>query len=160
MPVFSAELQHTFSTPAPMEQVHRCFFDVDTHIANFGQLASANKLDDHTVDYTLKAANYGVTTFQGRYTCRYASPDAQTITWSTLDPESNMQSVGTVRLTALPDGGTSIDYTATLGLDIDVPSMMAPMIKPVIRQVAAAEMKQFVKRMIRSAETQAAETQG
>ena len=151
MPRFVSDFRETFTTSASAEVAHRAFGDLDVLIANYGDLERADKHDERTVEYLLKEANHGVTTFQGHYTCRYDYTDDHTVTWTTTSEGSNIVASGTARFTATPNGA-SIDYDARIELEMDIPRLMAPMLKPVISQVAAHEMKQFVKRMIRAAE--------
>ena len=152
---FAAEFRETFTTTAPLAVAHRAFGDLDVLIANYGDLEKATKHDDRTVEYLLKEANHGVTTFQGHYTCRYEYTDDHTVSWQTTSEGSNTKAWGTATFSEA-GGTTSIDYNGHIEIEMGIPRMMAPMLKPVVAQIAAAEMKKFVQRMIKAAEAEAA----
>ena len=60
---------------------------------------------------------------------------------------STLQS-GQARFRELPGGRTEVEYTETVKADLAVPTMMAPMLRPVINQMLAHEIKGFLNRMV------------
>ena len=95
-----------------------------------------------------------MTKFQGTYTCRYTFPNDHTpLVWETLGTEGNIQASCTATFIANASGTTEIDYHGTLALDMKINKMMASMLKPVVGQMIAHEMKEYVKRMIAAAES-------
>ena len=104
------------------------------------------------MNFLLNEKNHGVTKFQGKYTCRYTFPDEETLIWETLGQDGNINASGKATFKATADGQTEIDYHGLLSLDMDLNKMMAGMLKPVVGQMIAYEMKEYVKRMIAAAE--------
>jgi hypothetical protein len=153
MATFNGDFRETFTTTASPLQARDTFGDLDTIIENYGELERGDKLDAHTVQFLLKEQNHGITKFQGKYTCQYTCPDEQTLTWKTVGEPGNIQAEGTAIFTQSGDGSTSIDYHGKLSLEMDLNKMMAGMLKPVVGQMIAHEMKEYVKRMIRASES-------
>ena len=152
MATFHGDFRETFTTQASPMDARNTFGDLDAIIANYGALEQGDKLNDRTVKFLLKEQNHGVTTFQGNYTCRYTFPDDSTLVWETVSEDGNIQAEGTATFTANAEGQTAIDYHGKLSLDMDLNKIMAGMLKPVVGQMIAYEMKEYVKRMIKAAE--------
>ena len=152
MAIFTGDFRETFTTSAAPMHARNTFGDLDTIIENYGALESGTKKDSETVTFLLTEQNNGVTKFQGTYTCRYTFPNDHTLVWETLGTEGNIQASGTATFIANASGTTEIDYHGTLALDMKINKMMASMLKPVVGQMIAHEMKEYVKRMITAAE--------
>ena len=152
MATFNGDFRETFTTKANALDARNTFGDLDAIIANYGALEKGDKLDDNTVAFLLTEQNHGVTKFQGNYTCRYTFPDESTLVWETISTDGNIQAEGKATFTATADGQTEIDYHGKLSLEMDLNKMMAGMLKPVVGQMIAYEMKEYVKRMIQAAE--------
>jgi len=153
MATFHGDFRETFTTKASPTDARKTFGDLDTIIANYGALEHGDKVDDQTVKFLLKEQNHGVTKFQGQYTCRYTFPDEQTLVWETLSADGNIQAEGKATFSTTSDGQTEIDYHGKLSLEMKLNKMMAGMLKPVVGQMIAYEMKEYVKRMIVAAES-------
>ena len=95
--------------------------------------------------------NNGISKFQGTYTCRYTFPDEQTLIWETVGDDGNIQAEGKATFKG-SETGTEIDYHGKLAIEMKINKMMAGMLKPVIGQMIAHEMRAYVKRMIVAAE--------
>jgi len=148
---FEAEHTTRFTTPVGYEAARDHFASLEQIIAQSADVEQAEVVDQGTISFLLKEQNHGITTFQGRYTCRYTLADEHTLVWQTVGEGHNMTSEG--RATFQAEGELcAVDYTEKLGLDLDVPAMVVPMLKPVIRQVLAAEMAKYVERMTEALE--------
>ena len=143
------EFHEQFTTTASAEAACAAFGDLDTIVANYGPLDNAEKLDAQALQFTLEEQNHGFTTFQGRYTCRYVI-DGSRLTWSS-EGEGNIKAEGTATFTSTPSGA-SIDYRASLELEMGVNAMVAKMITPIVAAAIQKEMKAYVERMIAAAE--------
>lgn len=152
MATFQGDFRETFTTSATPLHARNTFGDLDTIIENYGALESGTKKDNETVTFLLTEQNHGVTKFQGNYTCRYTFPNDETLVWETLGTDGNIQASGTATFKANAAGTTEIDYHGKLALDMNLNKMMAGMLKPVVGQMIAHEMKEYVKRMITAAE--------
>ena len=151
MATFLGDFHEVFTSTADANHARKTFGDLDTIITHYGALEHGEKLDENTVRFTLKEQNQGVTSFQGRYTCRYLLDDANTLTWDTIGEDGNIKADGTAIFTPTANG-CSIDYHGRLALDMPINRMMAKVLKPVIQTVIAQEMRAYVKRMISAAE--------
>ena len=69
-----------------------------------------------------------VTTFQPDYTCEYRVEDG-VVRWQTVS--GNTKQRGSARFRDL-GGRTEIAYTETVGVEIGVPRIMAPALRPVV----------------------------
>ena len=143
------EFHEQFTTSATAEAACAAFANLDTIIANYGPLENAEKLDTQAIQFTLEEQNHGITTFQGRYTCRYITEGAS-LSWSS-EGDGNIKAEGTATF-ASSDSGATIDYRASLELDMGVNAMVAKMITPIVAAAIQKEMKAYIERMITAAE--------
>lgn len=143
------EFHEQFTTSATAEAACTAFANLDTIIANYGPLENAEKLDTQAIRFTLEEQNHGITTFQGTYTCRYVT-EGVCLTWSS-EGTGNIKAEGTATFTPSESGAT-IDYRASLELDMSVNAMIAKMIAPIVGAAIQKEMKAYVERMIAAAE--------
>lgn len=146
MPWFEGTHTESRTVDAAPEAVRNHFANLDTIVAHTKDVESGN-IDGRTVHFVLKEENHaGVLTFQANFKCTYVL-DGDTLTWTSAD--GNMDQAGKATFTA--DGsGTKIDYTETVKVNLDVPAMMSPMLKPVFSAMASQEVAAFVKRMCAS----------
>lgn len=143
---FEGSYEHTVVVPGSVDKVAKHFADLSTIIAQTSDVERSN-IEGDVIHFVLKAQDHaGIAKFQGDYRCRYTL-SGDTLRWETL--EGNTQSSGTAKFTA-SGADTSVDYRETVKIDMDVPAMMAPMLRPLITQVLAHEIKGYVNRMIKS----------
>ena len=128
---------------------------IDAAVAHFASpealIAAAKDVEssaitDDVIHFVLKEEDHGVVKFKADYKCRYVR-DGNTVTWETLD--GNLNQSGKVSFTPEGDGCT-MDYTETVKVDLGVPAMVAPMLKPVLGPMLAGEIKGFVDRMTKA----------
>lgn len=153
MAKYTGQFDETFQVKAAPDAVRAQFLDLDQIIAQFGDLESAQQLDEHTVRFLMKEQNHGVFTFQGRYACRYEPDGEHGVKWKSLDEDANIWTHG--HLTVAPgkaEGTTALRYVAEMTLDIDVNAMLAPVLEPVVKASIPGQMKDYVKRMIKAVE--------
>lgn len=127
--------------------------DPDTARAHFADLdkivahtkgVSSSQIDGRTIHFVLEEEDHGVVKFQGDFRCTYVL-EGDTLRWST--EEGNLQQSGEARFTPSGDG-VDLDYTETVRVELGVPAMMAPMLKPVLAAVLAKEVKEYLGRMV------------
>ena len=151
MAIFHGDFHETFTTSASPSNARDTFGNLDAIITNYGDLERGEKLDDNTVKFLLKEQNHGISKFQGAYTCRYTFPDEQTLIWETIGTDGNIQAEGKATFHAEAEG-TKIDYHGKLAIEMQLNKKMAGMLKFVVGQMIAHEMRAYVKRMIVAAE--------
>lgn len=150
---FEGHYDQTHTVSAPPEVVLAQFLDLDQIIEHFGDLDSADRVDENTLTFHLKEQNHGVFTFKGLYTCRYLADGDVGVKWAS-EGEGNVETKG--HLTVAPGdaaGTTRLHYVADMALEIDVNKMLAPMLKPVVEAIIPHQMGDYVKRMIKGAES-------
>ena len=145
MAEFQGTHSDTFRVPTDLEAAKRHFSSLSTIIANSSDVESANEEGD-IIHFVLKPQDHGVMKFQGKYSCRYFFSGDDTLRWETVG-DGNTDQSGEAIFRAVSDGETEIAYRENLKVDMEVPSVMAPMLKPVISQVLSHEMKAYLGRM-------------
>jgi len=155
MALFEGTFHESFTTSVSVRHARDVFADLDQITAHYGDLERADKLDERTLAFHLPPKNHGITTFTGRYDCRYEPEGEDALTWTTVGDTGNIRSDGRAVFTAGPEGRTTIDYQARLRLDMDVGRITARVLGPVIRQAMVQQTRAYVKRMIAAAEATA-----
>jgi hypothetical protein len=124
------------------------------HFANLAAIAANTSdlerfdIDGDVLHLVMKAQDHaGIAKFQGDYRSRYTT-SGDTVRWEAVS--GNTKQSGEARFTRLSDNRTTLDYTETVAIDMDVPAMMAPMLRPLITQILAHEIKGFVGRMVKA----------
>ncbi|MCO4745026.1 MAG: hypothetical protein KC912_09575 [Proteobacteria bacterium] len=140
---FEGTHSETRTLNKPLDAVKSHFASLETIIANSADVETAT-VDGNTVHFVLEAQDHGVVKFQGNYKATFTL-DGDTLTWGP-EGEGNTKQSGTASFKAV-DGGTEVTYTETVGIDLDIPAMMAPMVKPMISAMLGSEIKGYVKRM-------------
>ncbi len=124
------------------------FANLETIVANTKDLEQAD-IDNDTIHFLLEAQEHtGIGTFQGKYSCRYAVTDG-VLSWESVGDGNTRQS-GRATFTAVDGGATEVDYTESIAIDMDVPKLMAPMLKPLIGPMLKHELSEYAKRMVKS----------
>ena len=122
------------------------------HFADPAAIVAATKdvekadIDGDTVHFLLKEEDHGIMKFQGDYRCRYVR-EGNVVRWETL--EGNTDQSGEATFVDAGDG-CKMNYTETVKVELPVPSMMAPMLKPVISALLTSTMGDYVKAMSKS----------
>jgi uncharacterized membrane protein len=129
-----------------LSRVQAHFADLEAIIRHSSDVESAETEGD-VVHFVLEPQDHGIVKFQGKYSCRYQVADDGAVRWETVG-EGNTDQSGEARFTTLPEGGTRVDYRETVKIDLDVPAMMAPVLKPLIGQVLARAIKGYLRRMV------------
>ncbi len=143
MPWFEGTHSESRQLDVAPEVARAHFSDLAAIVAATKGVASSS-IDERTIHFVMEEEDHGVVKFQADFRCTYVL-EGDTVRWSTA--EGNLQQSGQARLTASGQGA-QLDYTETVKVDLDLPAMMAPMIKPVLAAVLAKEMKAYVERMV------------
>lgn len=155
---FQGILDETYTIQAPPEAVRAHFLDRDQIIACFGDLDEFEKVGDDTIRFVMEEQNHGVFTFQGRYACAYHPDGEHGARWQTVqDGPAGTNVWVTGRLTVEPGeapGTTRMRYFTDMALDVEVNAMLEPVLKPVVGAAIPAQVRDYVKRMIRAVEAQ------
>ncbi len=130
---------------APLPAVRDHFASLEATLAATGDI-ERSAIDGDTIHYVLKAQDLGVVKFQSDFRCRYTL-EGDELRWATVEGNTHQQ--GRARFSA-SEAGTAIDFEEQIAVDMDVPKMMAGMLKPVVAQVLAHEVKGFLGRMVKS----------
>jgi len=149
MATFDSTFTDTFTVPVAPAVARDHFANPQTIIEHSNDVEEAT-VDGDVIHFTMKAQEHmGIGTFQSIYRCLYATTD-NSVTWEPVG-EGNTRQSGRAVFAAKGDG-TEVTYSETLSVDMDVPKMMAPMLKPVIGAVLSHEMKEYTKRMRKTLE--------
>ncbi|MFT7520172.1 MAG: hypothetical protein ACI9MC_002316, partial [Kiritimatiellia bacterium] len=106
-----------------------------------------------TLSLVLTKQDHGIFSFQGRYTCRYLPEGDSGVAWESVGEVGNIVTHGSATFRSVTDDTCEMVYKATLELDVDVNAMLAPILKPVVAASIPSEMKSYIKRMIKGAES-------
>ncbi len=150
MAKFKGHFHATYAVDAPLEATRNHLADLDAVVAHYGDtLERGEPRGDGVLALWLREQNYGVTRYRGHYVCRWEVVDPHTVRWRT-EPGHNLDSSGTAKFSALPDGRTRMDYDITLVLDIDVGRLLAGVIGGIVSQAVAREARAYVERLVAS----------
>lgn len=145
MPWFEGSHAEKRTVAAPLDAVRAHFADPNTILAHTKDVESGT-VDDRTIHFVMKEEDHGIMKFQADFRCTYTL-DGDVLSWETH--EGNLKQTGTATFAA--DGaGTVVDYTEKVEVDLGVPAMAAPMLKPVIGAMLSSEIKGFFDRMAKS----------
>lgn len=151
---FQGTFHEVFTVRAEPAAVLDQFLSLAQIIEHYGDLESAEQLDDHTLRFVLKNQNHGVFSFQGRYECRYVPDGDSATTWASQGEGGNVFTSGRASVAPGDQPGTTLlDYQADMALEIDVNKMLAPVLDPVVKASIAQQMRAYVKRMIQAVES-------
>ncbi len=133
--------------PHPIERVKAHFSDPATIVAHTTDVES-HEIDGGLVHFVLKLQEHaGITKFKADYRCRYAL-EGNTLRWTAAG--GNLKQFGEARFESTGPSSTSVDYTETVAVDMDVPMLMGPLLGPVIAPMLGHEIKEYVSRMVKS----------
>jgi len=149
---FTGRFRETYTLRASLADARNHFADLDQVIAHYGgTLDRAEKRGDGVLELWLKPQNYGVTRFDGHYTCRWVVEGDKTVRW-TSSGNGTLDSSGTATFEALPDGRTRMVYDIALSLDIEVGRLLSAMIGKVVEASIAKEARAYVDRLVAALE--------
>ena len=146
MPWFEGTHTETRPLSVPPEQAA-------AHFGNPSAIVAATEdVESHTIDgtaihFVMTEQDHGVVKFKADFTCTY-EVDGPVVRWSSA-PGGTLDQSGEARFEATAEG-CEVHYTETVKIDLNVPAMTAPMLKPVIAPVLAHEIKGYLDRMITS----------
>lgn len=146
MPWFEGTHTESRTIEGPLARVRDHFANPETIIANTKGLESSS-IADGVIHFVMEEEDHGVVKFKGDLQCRYEL-DGDTLRWTTVS-DGNMKQSGRAVFRAEGEA-TVLDYSEKVEVDLGVPGMMAPMLKPVIGALLANEMKDYVKRMTKA----------
>lgn len=144
MPWFEGTHSESRPLPLPPEAAVAHFADLEAIVAATKGVESSD-VDGRTVHFSLEEEDHGVVKFKGDFRCTYEA-DGNTLRWATAEG-ANVEQSGEARFVPA-SGGCTITYTETVRVDLGVPAMMAPMLKPMIGPVLAKEIKGYLDRMV------------
>ncbi|MFT6234605.1 MAG: hypothetical protein ACJAZO_005128 [Myxococcota bacterium] len=149
MATFESTYTKTFTLPVDLDAAKKHFADLATVIANSNDVETAT-VDGDVVHFVMKAQEHvGIGTFQSDYHSKYTL-SGNVLTWAPVG-EGNTRQSGTATFVANGES-TEVAYSETLSVDMSVPKLMAPMLKPLIGAILSHEMKEYTARMIKSIE--------
>lgn len=148
MPRFAGEYDETFEVPAPLEVAKAHFGSLDAIVANYGPIQSSRKIDESTLEITLVPRSEKGVTFAGKYACRYTW-DGDTLTWNTTVTQ-NMWSSGRARFSRIGDTRTQVVYSQRMETEMQVNSLLAKVIAPIVNNEIRKGVKEYLERMRRS----------
>ncbi len=149
MATFESTYTNTFTVPVTLDTAKKHFADLPTIIANSNDVETAT-VDNDVIHFVMKAQEHvGIGTFQSDYRSKYTL-DGNILSWAPVG-EGNTRQSGTATFVAKGES-TEVAYSETLSVDMSVPKLMAPMLKPLIGAILSHEMKEYTTRMLKSLE--------
>ncbi len=125
------------------------------HFADPAQIVAATKgvakadVDGASIAFELEEEDYGVVSFKAVYTCTYTR-EGTTVRWSTADG-ANLKQSGTAAFTPTADGaGCTLEYTETVEVQVPIPAMMAPALKPMVAPMLEKEVEGYLERLLQA----------
>lgn len=144
MATFESTYTHTFTVPVSLAVARDHFANPEVIIAHTQDVETAT-VEGDTIHFVMKAQEHmGISTFQPDYRSTY-TVSGDVIRWAPKG-EANTRQSGSATFTARGDE-TEVVYSESVAIDMDVPKLMAPMLKPVIGAVLSHEIKEFTARM-------------
>lgn len=144
----SGTFRATFDLRAPLEQAIATFADPAAHAACFQDLERHERVDDRTLRIVLRRQSYGVTSFQGDYTCRYER-DGETVRWTTL--RGNVHAHGSARFSRRGEG-CRLEYEQHVTVELQVGALLGKTIQPIAARALQDEARRFVERLVQRVE--------
>ncbi len=142
---FEGTHEETRKLDADAETVRAYLQDPRSIVAATKGLERA-EVDGRVVHFVMEEEDHGVVSFKGEYRCRY-EPTPSGVRWSSL-PGGNLAQAGEASVEPAEDGGCTLHYRETVKVDLGVPTMMAPMLQPVVGPMLGKEVKAFVARLV------------
>ncbi|MCB9685548.1 MAG: hypothetical protein H6735_10950 [Alphaproteobacteria bacterium] len=132
----------TLAVPAAVARAH---FADPAAIVAATKAVERSEIDGGRIHFVIAEENHGVVKFQADYTCTYTL-DGDTVRWST-DRGCNCQQSGTARVVEAGSGCT-LTYSETIAVDLPVPRLMAPAVRPLVGPMIAKEIGAYLKRLV------------
>jgi len=146
MPRFKGSYEETFTVDGPVDQVKSHFGDLDTIARNYGPLSSFSKVDEHTLHLVLTPQSDKGVTFHGEQKCRYEFLQPDVLTWKTVETK-NLWSEGTAEFRAMTPERTTVVYKQRMECEMQVNTILARVIRPIVSHRIASGVRDYVKRM-------------
>lgn len=141
---FEGTHSETRQLDVPAEQAAAHFADPNAIVAATKGVESTT-IDGGTIQFVMEEEDHGVVKFKGAYTCTYERVDDHTVRWSSS--EGNLKQSGEATFTPT-DSGCTVAYSEKVEIELGIPDMMAPMAKPLIGPMLAAEVKSYLDRLV------------
>ncbi|MBN2799896.1 MAG: hypothetical protein JXX28_12190 [Deltaproteobacteria bacterium] len=143
---YDAEVRTTFTLPHPPETVLAHFASLEVIAAATADVERYQAHEDGRLAFDFKEQNLGVAKFKGQYTARYAV-EGDTLTWSTLTEEPhNSGTEGEATFKAVAEG-TEVSYREAVFFEVEVPAMVAGMLKPAMVKGLESTVNTYLKKV-------------
>ncbi len=145
----ASEFRGHVDVPAPIDEVYALLADVPDSTRHFPDLERVVRHDGGYLWY-VKKAGIGRLSAQMVYACRYSSDDdARTVRWDAIEGAGNSTVHGSWRLEER-GGGTRLNLHNHLVMHLDIPRLMVRAARPVVDQISAKLMGQYLENLKRT----------
>lgn len=137
------EETRTLTVPPEVAAAH--FASLDAIVAATKGVESST-IDGTTIHFVLEEEDHGVAKFKADYRCTYEQ-DGLVVKWRPAG--GNIEQSGSATFTAT-DEGCTVHYQESLRIDLPIPGMMAPVVRPLVGPLVAKEIKGYLDRITAS----------
>jgi carbon monoxide dehydrogenase subunit G len=144
-----SEFRGHVDVPAPLEEVYALLADIPDSTSHFPDLEKVARHEDGYL-WTVKKSGVGRLSAQMIYACRYLSDEAaHTVRWEPIPGTGNTTLQGSWRLEQV-GGGTRLHLHNQLTMHLDIPRLMVRAARPVVNQISARLMGQYLENLKRT----------
>lgn len=146
MPRYEAEVRTTFSLPVAPEVARQHYASLEAIAAATHGVERYQTAPDGVIAFEFLEQDHKIAKFKGHYQARYAL-DGDRIIWDTLREMPHNSGTSGEATFAPAEGGCAVTYREAVFIDLEVPVMVAAVLRPVIAKVLEGEVNGYLKRM-------------
>lgn len=146
MPKFEGSHEETFTLDVPIEKAKEHFSDLDTIIANYGNLERGEKVNEKTIHFVLEPKSAMGATFQGDYQVEYNFTSDNEFEWKSVG-SGNMSAKGGITFKALDDDKTQLTYRQEMVVDMPINRLLSKAIAPIVSKNIRSGILDFLGNM-------------
>lgn len=134
--------EREFVIGAPKEEVAAFFANPDEFGDCLEEMESIEAVDDSTWAFTLEELAAKGISFQGYHETEYRR-DGDVVEWESVG-DDNMRTEGVVRVEAVDDDRTRVDFEETIGAKLPIPGLMASAFEPIVAREVRKGINSFL----------------
>ncbi len=149
---FGGKYQETFTLDVSIEKAKEHWGDLDQIASCYGQLDRYEHIEDMTLRFTLepKDALGGRVKFLGKYDCKYTWDKENVFSWTTVGPQPNVFSSGSIVFSKIGENRTRLVYDQTTEMEIQINRLLGKAISPIVKREVIAGIKSYLNCMRKS----------
>ncbi len=144
------ELSETFDLPCGFDDAFEFFMDVKRTSDCFPKVESVKDLGDNKYHSVMEKEGVGKYTIQVEYAAKYEfnKKDGR-VSWTPVEGVGNGISKGRAVITEV-GGKAHVDFSTTMALNLPLPGLAKPIIKPFVNSQFKKTMEQFKANVIKT----------